>query len=67
MAEPRRSRPWHAPVTIALRTVGRTLSALRAYGLGALAPLFVVLALTAGLLWVINTLTPLAPFVYSLF
>lgn len=61
------ARPWHAPITVALRTVGRTFTTLRAYGLGALTPLFVVLALTAGLLWVIGTLTPLAPFVYSLF
>ena len=61
------ARQWHSPITIIARTVGRTLSTLRAYGLGSLIPLFVVLALTAGLLWLIGTLTPLAPFVYSLF
>ena len=61
------ARRWHSPVTNALRAVGRTLAALSSYGLGALVPLFVVLVLTAGLLAFINTLSPLAPFVYSLF
>lgn len=61
------ARRWHSPVTNAARALGRTLAALRAYGLGALVPLFIVLALTAGLLALINTLSPLAPFVYSLF
>lgn len=49
------------------RTVLRTLAMLRAQGLGALTPLFVILVLLALLLWAINTVAPLAPFVYSLF
>lgn len=61
----RRNPP--TPVLAVLRTVRRTLGMLRAQGLGALAPLFVILALLALLLWAINTVSPLAPFVYSLF
>ena len=45
----------------------RTFGSLRAYRLGALSPLFVLLVLTAALLWMINAIAPLAPFVYSLF
>ena len=60
MAEP-------APLRIVARTVRRTLEMLRAQGLGALAPLVLILFALALLLWAINTVAPLAPFVYSLF
>lgn len=63
MARPR----WLRALAAIPRTAARTLSTLRAHGLGALSPLFVVLLLLAALLWVINAIAPLAPFVYSLF
>lgn len=49
------------------RTVWRTFGALRAQGMTAFAPLLVLLLLLAALLWAINAVAPLAPFVYSLF
>ncbi|MFO0629463.1 MAG: hypothetical protein U0325_28060 [Polyangiales bacterium] len=55
------------PLRAITRTIRRTLGMLRDQGLGALRPLFVLLVLLALLLWAINTLAPLAPFVYSLF
>ncbi|MEZ4411130.1 MAG: hypothetical protein R3A52_32310 [Polyangiales bacterium] len=63
MARPR----WLRALSAIPRTAARTFSTLRAHGLGALAPLVVVLLLLAALLWVINAIAPLAPFVYSLF
>lgn len=49
------------------RTIARTFGALRAQGLSVFAPLLVLLLLLAALLWAINAVAPLAPFVYSLF
>ncbi len=49
------------------RTAWRTFGALRAQSMGAFAPLLVLLLLLAALLWAINAVAPLAPFVYSLF
>jgi predicted RND superfamily exporter protein len=49
------------------RTIRRTSGTLMDHKLGALVPVFGVLVLLALLLWVINSIAPLAPFVYSLF
>jgi hypothetical protein len=49
------------------RTALRTLSMLRSHRLGAFIPFVVCLMLGSGLIWLANTIAPLAPFVYSLF
>ncbi|MFT6400312.1 MAG: hypothetical protein ACJAYU_005083 [Bradymonadia bacterium] len=61
------SRPWYTGIAILLTTVSRTVSSLRNHRLGVLVPVFGVLLLLAIMLWAINTIAPLAPFVYSLF
>jgi hypothetical protein len=61
------SRPWYTGVVLTWKTVMATLAMLRKHRLGALIPLFGLLLLGAMVLWLINTIAPLAPFVYSLF
>lgn len=62
-----RSRRWYTGFGIIARTITRTFGVLRSHRLGVLIPTFSVLLLLALLLWAINTIAPLAPFVYSLF
>lgn len=61
------SRRWYTSLVLTWKTVVTTLGVLRAHRLGALIPLFGVLLLGALVLWLINAIAPLAPFVYSLF
>jgi len=60
-------RPWYAGLVIVPRTALRTVKAFRDQGLGRFVPFVLVLMLGAAVLWVINTIAPLAPFIYSLF
>lgn len=48
-------------------TVGRTYRTFRQHKLGRFVPFFVVLLFGALILWIVNAIAPLAPFVYSLF
>lgn len=49
------------------RTVAQTFATFSHHRLGIFAPFVGLLLLLAGLLWLISTIAPLAPFVYSLF
>jgi len=48
-------------------TILRTFSMLRNADLGAFVPFVAFLFLGAGALWVVNSIAPLAPLIYSLF
>jgi hypothetical protein len=58
---------WLAALRMVPRTIARTFGTLRSHRLGAFVPFVGVLFLLAAVLWVISTIAPLAPFVYSLF
>lgn len=60
-------RRWYTGLHIIAKTSSRTLGALRAHRLGTMIPFVMYLMLGAVLLWLVNTVAPLAPFVYSLF
>ena len=60
-------RRWYTSFVITYRTAIRTLAMLQSHRLGALVPFVVCLLVGSGLLWLVNTVAPLAPFVYSLF
>lgn len=60
-------RHWYSGLLITGRTIGAVLAALRTNRLAALIPVAVVLFFTAALLWFVHLVSPLAPFVYSLF
>jgi hypothetical protein len=49
------------------RTALRTAMMFSEQGLGRFVPFVFVLLFGAAVLWVINTIAPLAPFIYSLF
>ncbi len=48
-------------------TIVRTASMLLTQRLGRFVPFFVVLLVGAVLMWIVHSVAPLAPFVYSLF
>jgi hypothetical protein len=58
---------WLTGLRVIPTTIARTFSALENQGLGAFVPFVALLLLLAGVLWLINVIAPLAPFVYSLF
>lgn len=58
---------WFNGAKVVLQTVWRTFGTLAAQRLGVFVPFVGFLFLLAGVLWVINVIAPLAPFVYSLF
>jgi hypothetical protein len=58
---------WLTGLRIIRKTVLRTFSTLERQQLGMFAPFVGLLLLLAGVLWLINAIAPLAPFVYSLF
>lgn len=58
---------WFTGAQVILRTVARTFGTLVSQQLGVFVPFVGFLFLLAGVLWVINVIAPLAPFVYSLF
>jgi len=60
-------RRWYSGIVIVPRTAVRTAMAFRHQGLGRFVPFVFVLLFGAAVLWIINTIAPLAPFIYSLF
>ena len=60
-------RPWYAGVNVVALTILRTFSMLRNSDLGAFVPFVAVLFMGAGVLWLVNSIAPLAPLIYSLF
>jgi hypothetical protein len=60
-------RRWYTGVALVPRTAWRTAAAFRSQGLGRFVPFVLVLLLGSAVLWVLNTIAPLAPFIYSLF
>lgn len=60
-------RRWYTGMVVTGRTALRTLSMLQSHKLGTFVPFVVCLLVGSGLLWLVNTIAPLAPFVYSLF
>lgn len=58
---------WLTGLRIIPKTVLRTFAALEHQQLGMFVPFVGLLLLLAGVLWLINVIAPLAPFVYSLF
>jgi hypothetical protein len=66
---PRRDvgRPWYSGFTVIVLTMLRTLTMLRHADLGAFVPFVAFLFMGAGVLWVVNSIAPLAPLIYSLF
>ena len=63
----RRARPWHTGLVLTSKTAMMTFATLRDHRLGAFIPFVGFLLLGAVVLWGINSIAPLAPFVYSLF
>jgi hypothetical protein len=61
------SRRWYTGIVIVSKTATRTLRAFRDHGMSPLVPLALYLLAGSVLLWVVSTIAPLAPFVYSLF
>jgi hypothetical protein len=60
-------RKWYASLVVVPMTAMRTAGALQSQGLGRFVPFVLVLLFGAAVLWVLNTIAPLAPFIYSLF
>ena len=60
-------REWLAAMRIVPGTIRRTFVTFSHHRLGVFVPFVGVLFLLAGVLWFINAIAPLAPFVYSLF
>ena len=60
-------RKWYTGIVLVPRTVLRTAAAFRSQGLGRFVPFVLVLLLGSAVLWILNTIAPLAPFIYSLF
>lgn len=60
-------RRWLVALRVVPITVTRTFQTLSRHRLGVFIPFVGILLLLAGVLWTINAIAPLAPFVYSLF
>jgi len=60
-------RRWYSGLSVVAFSIRRTWQSLVAHRLAALLPVFAVLLLLSVVLWAVNTIAPLAPFVYSLF
>ena len=60
-------RRWYTGPLMIVRTALRTFDAFRNQRLRAFVPFVMLLLLGSIMLWLINTIAPLAPFVYSLF
>jgi hypothetical protein len=61
------ARRWYTGLVLISKTTRRTVGAFRDHRLGPFVPFVLYLLLGSVLLWVISTIAPLAPFVYSLF
>lgn len=62
-----RKRNWFTGIVVILKTARVTFSTLSNHRLGIFIPFVACLLLGAIVLWLVNTIAPLAPFVYSLF
>ena len=62
-----RGRPWYSGLVVVPLTMLRTFSMLRNSDLGAFVPFVAILFMGAGVLWLVNSIAPLAPLIYSLF
>jgi hypothetical protein len=60
-------RKWYTGIVLVPRTALRTAAAFQSQGLGRFVPFVLVLLLGSAVLWILNTIAPLAPFIYSLF
>jgi hypothetical protein len=60
-------RSWYTGILLVPRTALRTAATFRAHGLGLFVPFVLLLLVGSAILWVLNTIAPLAPFIYSLF
>jgi hypothetical protein len=60
-------RKWYTGFVVVPLTALRAAGAFRNQGLGRFVPFVFVLLFGSAILWVINTIAPLAPFIYSLF
>ncbi len=60
-------RPWYTGLVVVPRTALRTVATMQNQGLGRFVPFVFVLLFGSAILWVLNTIAPLAPFIYSLF
>jgi hypothetical protein len=58
---------WFTALRIVPGTILRTFATFSNHRLGVFVPFVGLLLLLAGVLWFINAIAPLAPFVYSLF
>jgi hypothetical protein len=60
-------RRWYTNLVTLPLTALRTMSTFRNYQLGSFVPLLTFLFTGAVVLWMVNAIAPLAPFIYSLF
>jgi hypothetical protein len=60
-------RSWYTGIVLVPRTVLRTARTFRVHGLSPFVPLLFLLVAGSAILWILNTIAPLAPFIYSLF
>jgi hypothetical protein len=60
-------RSWYTNLLMITRTALRTMTMFRNYGMGEFVPFMAFLFAGAVVLWLVNAIAPLAPFVYSLF
>ena len=60
-------RKWYTGIVVVPLTALRATTAFKNQGLGRFMPFVFVLLFGSAILWVINTIAPLAPFIYSLF
>ncbi len=66
MNSPAPRRRWFTGLGLIWTTTSRTVEAFHDHELGSLTPLFFVLLMFAVVLYLINAVAPIAPFVYSL-
>jgi hypothetical protein len=60
-------RKWYSGFVVVPRTALRTMGMFRRQGLGRFVPFIAVLLLGSAILWMLSSVAPLAPFIYSLF
>ena len=60
-------RHWYTALVVLVLTALRTMSVFRRYNMGEFVPFLAFLFTGAVVLWLVNAIAPLAPFIYSLF
>lgn len=63
----RSKRAWYTSLVLLPRTAVRTMTMFQHHRMGAFVPFLVFLLIGSVVLWLVNAIAPLAPFVYSLF